>query len=248
MEEKDSILKKEMNIKSDKNIDYLLKISYSSELDISLKLLNKLPEESFIGNYNMEYIIKNKYFSFCENTQDIKQTLEPILKEDKNIILKEEHDELKLILQLPHPKCREIEFILKKEKKDTKDSINELYELINKLNDKVTLQGNEINYLKEKIKLQEKEIKMLKKFNGILPDTDEDFKEINNPWSKEKFKYDDYKTFYYTLKENDYLAEKTENDNYIHMIKSMNQLKKDNIYKLVFETNYINGDNFHVGF
>ena len=248
MEEKDSILKKEMNIKSDKNIDYLLKISYSSELDISLKLLNKLPEESFIGNYNMEYIIKNKYFSFCENTQDIKQTLEPILKEDKNIILKEEHDELKLILQLPHPKCREIEFILKKEKKDTKDSINELYELINKLNDKVTLQGNEINYLKEKIKLQEKEIKMLKKFNGILPDTDEDFKEINNPWSKEKFKYADYKTFYYTLKENDYLAEKTENDNYIHMIKSMNQLKKDNIYKLVFETNYIKGENFQVGF
>ena len=69
-----------------------------------------------------------------------------------------------------------------------------------------------------------------------------------NPWSKEKFKYNDYKTFNYTLKENDYLAEKTENDNYIHMIKSMNQLKKDNIYKLVFETNYLNGDIFHVGF
>ena len=248
MEEKDSILKKEMNIKSDKNIDYLLTISYSSELDISLKLLNKLPEESFIGNYNMEYIIKNKYFSFCENTQDIKQTLEPILKEDKNIILKEEHDELKLILQLPHPKCREIEFILKKEKKDTKDCINELYELINKLNDKVISQGNEINDLKEKVKLQEKEIKMLKKYNSILPDINEDFKEINNPWSKEKFKYDNYEKFYYTLKENDYLAEKTENDTYIHMIKSMNQLKKDNIYKLVFETNYINGNNFHVGF
>ena len=247
MEEKDSILKKEMNIKSDKNIDYSLKITYSSELDINLKVLNKLPEESFIGNYNMEYIIKNKYFSFCENTQDIKQTLEPILKEDKNIILKEEHGELKLILQLPHPKCREIEFILKKEKKDTKDSINELYELINKLNDKVTLQGNEINDLKEKIKLQEKEINRLKK-NFILPDTDEDFKEINNPWSKEKFKYADYKPFYYTLKENDYLAEKTERDDYLHMIKSMNQLKKDNIYKLVFETNYINGNNFHVGF
>ena len=248
MEEKDSILKKEMNIKSDKNIDYLLKISYSSELDINLKVLNKLPEESFIGNYNMEYIIKNKYFSFCENTQDIKLTLEPIIKEDKNIILKEEHGELKLILQLPHPICREIEFILKKEKKDTKDSINELYELINKLNDKVTLQGNEINDLKEKIKLQEKEINKLKKYNGNLPDINEDFKEINNPWSKEKFKYENYEKFYYTLKENDYLAEKTENDTYIHMIKSMNQLKKDNIYKLVFETNYIKGENFQVGF
>ena len=32
------------------------------------------------------------------------------------------------------------------------------------------------------------------------------------------------------------------------MIKSMNQLKKDNIYKLVFETNYIKGENFQVGF
>ena len=248
MAEKDSILKKEMNIKSDKNIDYLLKIEYSSELDINLKELNKLPEESFIGKYNMEYITKNKYFSFCENTQDIKLTLEPILKEDKNIILKDEHGELKLILKLPHPKCQEIEFILKKEKKDTKDSINELYELINKLNDKITLQGNEINNLKEKIKFQENEINKLKKINNILPDIIEDFKEINNPWSKEKFKYDNYEKFYYTLKENDYLAEKTENNDYIHMIKSMNQLRRDNIYILVFETNYLNGNNFQVGF
>ena len=108
--------------------------------------------------------------------------LEPILKEDKNIILKDEHGELKLILKLPHPKCQEIEFILKKEKKDTKDSINELYELINKLNDKITLQGNEINNLKEKIKFQENEINKLKKINNILPDIIEDFKEINNPW------------------------------------------------------------------
>ena len=70
------------------------------------------------------------------------------------------------------------------------------------------MQGNEINDLKEKIKLQEKEINRLKKINNILSDNDGDFYEINNPWSKEKFKYDNYEKFYYTLKENDYLAEK----------------------------------------
>ena len=127
---------------------------------------------------------------------------------------------------MPHPKCQEIEFILKKEKKDTKDSINELYELINKLNDKIILQGNEINNLKEKIKFQENEINKLKKINNILPDINEDFKEINNPWSKEKFKYDNYEKFYYTLKENDYLAEKTENNAHIHMIKINESIKK----------------------
>ena len=110
------------------------------------------------------------------------------------------------------------------------------------------MQGNEINNLKEKIKFQENEIKNLKKINNILSDINGDFREINNPWSKEKFKYDNYEKFYYTLKENDYLAEKTENNDYMHMIKSMNQLRRYNIYKLVFETNYLNGDNFHVGF
>ena len=152
MEDKDFILKKELDIKSDKNKDYALKINFSSNLEISLKEYNKVPEESFIGNYNLEYMLKNKYFSLCENIMDIKQTLEPILNDSKNITLKEEHGELKLVLALPHPKCKEIIFSLEKVKKDTNQSIKELYELINKMNDKIIFQGNEINNLKEKIK------------------------------------------------------------------------------------------------
>ena len=65
MEDQGFILKKEMDIKSDQNKDYALKINYNSDLEISLKELNKVPEESFIGNYNKEYMLKNKYFSLC---------------------------------------------------------------------------------------------------------------------------------------------------------------------------------------
>ena len=242
MEDNDVILKKEIEIKSDKNKVYFLKLNFSSELEINIKELNKYPEENFKGNFNIEYIMKNKYFSLCENNQDIKDTLDPILKDVNNLILKEEHEELKLILKLPHPKCKEIIFILEKAKKDTKDSIKELYELIDKLNIKISSQENEIIYLKEKLTLQENEINKLK---NIL---DLDFKEIENSWSNEKFKYDNYQNFFYTLKNNDYLAEKTSEDDYMHLIKSKNQFKSGKVYKLEFTVNYINGNNFHIGF
>ena len=74
----------------------------------------------------------------------------------------------------------------------------------------------------------------------------EDFQEINNPWTKQRFKYSDI--FYYTLKDNSYLAEKTQKDDFIHSIKSSYQFKKDKIYKLEFIPLYINGNNFDIGF
>ena len=49
------------------------------------------------------------------------------------------------------------------------------------------------------------------------------------------------------MKENSYLSEKTENDEFMHLIKSSHQLKKDRIYKLQFIPIYKGGD-FEVGF
>ena len=43
------------------------------------------------------------------------------------------------------------------------------------------------------------------------------------------------------------MAEKTENNGYIHIIKSKTQLQKDKIYKLEFLPNYKN-DDFNIGF
>ena len=53
--------------------------------------------------------------------------------------------------------------------------------------------------------------------------------------------------YYYTLKENGYLAEKTENESGIHLIKSKYSLKKGKIYKLQFTVQYLGGD-YHIGF
>ena len=83
---------------------------------------------------------------------------------------------------------------------------------------------------------------IIKAFGKISLD---DFEEINNPWSLERFNY--MNVFHYTLKENDYIAEKTAENKTIHLIKSLYKFKKDKIYKLEFITNYLTGD-FDIGF
>ena len=83
----------------------------------------------------------------------------------------------------------------------------------------------------------------IKKF-GKLKQNDY-FEIIHNPWTNERFKYDN--VFLYTLKEDNYLAEKTEKNNYIHLIKSEYQLKKDKIYKIEFDVNY-RGEDYEIGF
>ena len=119
-------------------------------------------------------------------------------------------------------------------------NIKEINESINKCK----------NYTKEKIKFipEEKDIidkflENIKKFGELKKE--DYFKEIENPWTDERFKYKNL--FYYTLKENNYVAEKTQNNDYIHSIKTGYQFKKDKIYKLEFEVNYKGGD-FDIGF
>ena len=255
------ILEKEFIIKTNKNKDYSLKIYYNTELQVKAKELSKLSEESFIGNYNKEYILKNKFFSSCKNIPDLQLTLNSILQNVNYIYLKEEQNELKLILKLPHPDCKEIVFPLEKIKKDTNESIHELYELINKLKEKILPQETEINNLKRKIISQENEISELKS-KIIIQDNEinilkkeiktkndqNDFIEIYNPWSKEALRYGGYNVFYYDLKEKDFLAEKTQIGDFIHIIKGKYNFQICKIYKLEFIINYINEGDFDIGF
>jgi len=48
--------------------------------------------------------------------------------------------------------------------------------------------------------------------------------------------------FYYTLKENNSIAVKHENNSYMHSIKSSYEFKKDKVYKLEFIVDYKGGD------
>ena len=115
--------------------------------------------------------------------------------------------------------------------------INENIKKYNKKN------NQKIRFVPEDEESINKFLENIKKFGEINKNY---FVEINNPWTSTRFSYDN--VFYYTLKENDYVAEKTENDRYIHLIKSSYQFKKDVIYKLEYIVNYINGGDIDIGF
>ena len=262
MEDKNDIFKKEIEIESDKNIVYSLQMSFDSELAIIAKELNKDSINIFKGNYNEEYIKENKYFKSCDNTHEIKTCLKEILKKNENITLKEELNKLNLILKLNHCLTNQIKFLLKKEKQEEELKKNELqdeykqksYEMINNLKEEISTIKQEMKKMSEiiesqkkvideqqdKLEFQQSQIDYLKLLSG--------FKEIENPWSNEKFKYGDYQLFNYTLKENDYLVEKSDENQNMHLIKSKNRLKPGKIYKIEFRVNYINGGKIDIGF
>ena len=115
--------------------------------------------------------------------------------------------------------------------------INNIKEKVDKCNE---LDNFTINFIEENDEEVNELIKNIKKFGRF----DNIFKEINNPWTTEILNHN---AFLYTLKDNNYLAEKTEQNGHINLIKSSYQLKKNKIYKLIFLPNYKDND-FQIGF
>lgn len=126
---------------------------------------------------------------------------------------------------------------------DVENKIINIKEINNSIQKCKNFSDEKINFIPEDNKTIEQFLEKIKHFGEIQ--INNFFEEINNPWTTERFKYED--VFYYTLKEDNYVAEKTEDNSFIHLIKSSYQLKKDKIYKLIFEVNFKGGD-FDIGF
>ena len=158
------------NSKDKYSIDFTC---YQSYLDISLKTIDKLPEKEFEEKFSLDKIKTiSKYFLICESTIDVISSIEPNLKQT-NII--EENNELKLIISLNHPLCKEAIFIIPEKIKLFNQS--ELYYIISELRknnqnqqDIIKNLQNSVNYLTEKVNILENEINELKKINSETQD------------------------------------------------------------------------------
>ena len=165
---------------------------------------------------------------------------ENIMKEIKNLPnkiklslekgnkIEKEYDDNKLSLFINN--CINIENNIKE--------LNTLKEKIEKCKELVDVKINFVEENGEEVKTL---IQNINKF-GYLDSNN--FIEIDNPWTTEIL---NYSTYLYTLKENNYLAEKTKQNDLMYLIKSKYEFKKGKIYKLVFVPNYIGGD-YHIGF
>ena len=144
------LLKKELQIKSDKNNDYNVEIFIDSNsfLNIIIKNIDKTDLSQYNEKYSLDELkIKNRYFLVSESISQAFYLLEPNLK---NNTLIEEMNELVFTINIPNPLSPKIDFILNVEKKDNNSLLNDLREVINNQNDK-------INSLEQIIKDQKKD-------------------------------------------------------------------------------------------
>ena len=134
--------KKNFSIKSDKNNTFNIEFyaDQASFLNIKINSVNKIPSISYSEKLSLSDITKkNKYFLICENISDVLNILEPIIKISENIKLTEKSNELVLNINVPNPLSPNLIFEIKAQKKDLNLSIEELYEINNKLNNRINI-------------------------------------------------------------------------------------------------------------
>ena len=184
---------------------------------------------------NIISIIEQKINLFITNNLKVlRQTSK--MKLDKNLInINENYPINSLDKQI---EISNLINIIKADEKNIKEKFDKSY--IQKL-----IEANKENFIKKKENI-EKIIGTIITNNLHENNNINLFIEINNPWTNDVFKYSN--KFLYTLKDNNNLIEKTDENGYIHIVRSQNELKEGKIYKIEFHINYTKGNDLDVGF
>ena len=200
--------------------------------NIFTKIRNELNnrEDKLLSEVDNKF--NNLYFNenIVKNNQKLPEKIKELIKTAENANKEYDDNKIDAFINI----CINIENSIKNIK-EINDDIIKCQNFDNK----------QIKFIPENEELIKEFLEKIKNF-GELKNISLEFVEIENPWTIERFK-NNKNFFYYTLKENNYIAEKTENNNYIHSIKAMNQLQKNKIYKLEFLPNYKAND-FGIGF
>jgi hypothetical protein len=165
-------IKKEFILKSNKNVEFNMKIGETNENELFINVESKdlIPNDIFIGRYFLKEIqILNKYFLTCENINDVLEEIIPII--ESNIKLIEKDDMLILNIPIPSKKYPNCEFKIKQQKKTQIDLLEDSYKLISILTNENKELKNSIKTLNEKIFQIEKETKennIKNKINSII--------------------------------------------------------------------------------
>ena len=166
-------------VTSNNNDEYSVEIvNESNYLNILIKTIDKIPSITYNNKFSLEDIKQlNKYFLSCTNISEVYVLLEPFIQNTNNISLIEKKNEINLIVNISYPLSPQIIFKTKINSKYGNESMNELYEIINKqkniineqnnqlnkLNNQLNNQNNKINEQNNQLKEQKDEISLLRK-------------------------------------------------------------------------------------
>ena len=141
-----------LNIAKESNAGkkYALEIKALNEyLNIHIASEGTIPCCIYEKKVYLSEVKNNRYLSICNNIQELFLSLEPQLKQINELKLIEDKNKLDLIIPLPSPLVKEVSFSIPKLEKDVNMEIKDLYKIINQ-------QQDLINKLNERVSLLEK--------------------------------------------------------------------------------------------
>ena len=173
----------QIELSSDKNNSYSIEFNLNNYIEITANQINNIIHKSYSNKYSFEEIRETKYFLQFDNLDEILDEIKDRI--DNNKIILKENDNI-LILNIPLPDDQEIIFELNPIIKNNNDRLDELTDLIIKLNTEINnIKDEEIANLKREINdMKEKEV-LLTNDNTQLKNDINLLKKENNQLNKD---------------------------------------------------------------
>ncbi len=170
-----SQIEESFTLQSEKKIQYCIHMSIqSNSLFIEAKTIDLITSINYKKDFTLEDIKSNKYFKMCDSINEVLLELRNIKKNNlNNIKITENSNKLILTFPLPSYLIQEINFHIERSLNSEKEDINNLYNSIQILSQK-------INEFEKKQNLNlEKKIEELEKKNETLENTIKIIKQQN---------------------------------------------------------------------
>ena len=173
----------QIELSSDKNNSYSIEFNLNNYIEITANQINNIIHKSYSNKYSFEEIRETKYFLQFDTLDEILDEIKDRI--DNNKIILKENDNI-LILNIPLPDDQEIIFELNPIIKNNNDRLDELTDLIIKLNTEINnIKDEEIANLKREINdMKEKEV-LLTNDNTQLKNDINLLKKENNQLNKD---------------------------------------------------------------
>ena len=170
---------KNYSILSDRNNNYNITIQYHLNSEINIIAINDYDQKKFSNNFTLNELKYYKYLSLLDTLDEIyDELIDKIEKKPPKII--EKNNSLKLSIDTGHTKFKEINIYLNQKEKSIIEKYNELYSIVNELQEKEKIQDEKIKILTEEIQqLKNNNLELYEK-NKILENSIESLKEIFN--------------------------------------------------------------------
>jgi len=174
----------QIELNTNRNNKFLIIIHLDNEIKIVANQINDIIKKSFSNKFTFEKIRENKYFLQFDSLKEIFDELKERINSNK-ITLEEYENNLKINIQLPSSKNKEIIFELNQKNKNDSEKIRDLIQIVIEQNKEISDLKKEVNDLKEKLNIlwkEKEERKKIYNFDSKIINGNEKYNECLKNW------------------------------------------------------------------